>query len=308
MKRKTLIILSAVFALMVAASAGLILSSRQKPLPRLCAGKAKQIAALEFSYPGGKTAKFIKTDKGWEIASPISYKADERELASAVSALCGLRLSETLSASPETARMFGLNPENGVGIALSGADNKKIAEFTAGKEGLSAEAFFIKLPSGEIKEASGLARAALARPFTEWLDKTVFSAPMNKITSVAWHKGKDNWRVYAENGKWLLESAGKKTAIPAEKYQGKIGPLLMSLADLRAERVLPSSGEYAPKTAFKEDFSLDIKADTPAAAIRIGAADSSGGRAALLKGENRVTFIVPDWRAADLLLNPSGIK
>ncbi|MDD2772350.1 MAG: DUF4340 domain-containing protein [Elusimicrobiales bacterium] len=305
MKKFSLFVLAGILAALLAAIIGLKALSNRQPQYSLCArGAAQRAALLEITPPGGETARFVKTASGWAMMQPFGYPANAQDIAMTAQMLCGAEVSDVLSTSPDAAAAFGLNPENAVKLAFYGTDKKRILEITAGKESASLDAFYGRNDAGEVREISGIARAALARPYTEWLDKTVCRIAAGAAASFEWKRGREKWKAVRSAGKWFMEHKGKRSGITGKAQADKISALEAMLANLQAEKVVPAAGKGSDTAPFKPDFSLEITAAGSNPVLLTVDSGKSAARRLRLSGETRVEFILSGWRADSLLITP----
>jgi hypothetical protein len=308
MKKSTITILAAALAaLMLVVFVLRFESARQPPNGSLCApGITQRMSALEITHPGGETAKFMKTGAGWTLAYPFAYSAAEQEIETAAQMLCGAQVSDVLSTSPDAAKLFGLNPENAVKLAFYDSRKNQLLELSAGKESPSLESFFGRNAAGEVREISGIARAALARPSTEWLDKTIYRSAA--ITGFEWKRGKEVWKAARTGDKWFLDYKGKRTEITGDALTKKVSALAAMLSNFQAEKVLPSAGKDSNPKPFKPDFTLTVSSPNAQPAVLEISTKEDSARRLRLHYEQRVIFTLPDWRATTLLITPKELK
>ena len=309
MTKKNVITLAGALALLLAAVALLKVSSGgDKPLQFCDSKTAGQTSAVEITLPDGTTEKFIKNNTGWDELYPLHYRANARELDGFADSVCALDMSDVLSTSQSALKDFGLDADNAVTVKFLDSKKRLLLEFSAGREAQTAQAVFTKIaPTGEVREATGLSRSLLARPFMEWLDKTIYASPPDKITAFAWQHGKDTWKARRKYAGWIWESKGIASTVPPEAAKSKLTALATLLSDFQAERVLPLEGQYADPAPFKEDFALTVYAEgTQPVTLRIGTADNF--IRIIKNGESRVIFITQKWKGSALLVKPQELR
>lgn len=76
---------------------------------RVLALEPDEVVELELPLSAGQRARLVRGEKGWELASPITFRADERAVERALDALAGLDSELTLDAPPEGLEAFGLS-------------------------------------------------------------------------------------------------------------------------------------------------------------------------------------------------------
>jgi len=301
MTKKQVLALGGLFLFLLAALALIKTGSGDAPPARLCdAATASSASSIEILQPDAPAIKFVRGASGWEELYPLHYRADPVELDNFAANICAMKVSQRLYSGREGLGRFALEAADAVRVRLSNGGAHPLLEFDAGKAS-SPDSFFVRIfstPDGEVREADGLRRESLSLPFAQWLDKTIYAALPESITSFTWKRGGQQWTAEKRGGIWQLERGGKTSRLGPASGAAVLA-LARMLADFRADTVLPAQGDGAP--AFREDFSVEITAGGRPNQILLVGSGQDGAPLVKKSGEDRVVFAVQKWKAQKLL-------
>jgi hypothetical protein len=229
MTRNTYILLGVLVALVAAAY--LVM---QKPGERSSSGGGGEslvafdslsIDQIEIKSPTGRVA-LQKKGVEWFVVTPVSYKADQANVASFIHSAKSLRVDNIVSDKPEKHSVFQVDSTGTIVRILQNGNEK--ASFVLGKPGSSfTEVYARRSASNEVALVSGASSYEFNRPLRDWRDRIIFAAPKESIREVRYQYGDTTFVLALKDSAW---------AIGNEKVQdGIANTLLSSLSHLEAD-------------------------------------------------------------------------
>jgi hypothetical protein len=292
MTRNTYILLGVLVALVAAAY--LVM---QKPGERSSSGGGGEslvafdslsIDQIEIKSPTGRVA-LQKKGVEWFVVTPVSYKADQANVASFIHSAKSLRVDNIVSDKPEKHSVFQVDSTGTIVRILQNGNEK--ASFVLGKPGSSfTEVYARRSASNEVALVSGASSYEFNRPLRDWRDRIIFAAPKESIREVRYQYGDTTFVLALKDSAW---------AIGNEKVQdGIANTLLSSLSHLEADDFVDT---------------LSLRPSKPSAQITL-----SGTQVTffLVKGNDKYLvqcsaspqwFEMQTWRANQILMRKKDI-
>ena len=295
MKSATLVKLAGALVVVSALTAIAWWVSRPARHPGLAdGGLVARVTRVEFAGHDANYS-FVKASGAWKMQSPVDYPAASNDLQNALEKLPKLSLSDELSSDPSRLDLFGLSASSATVVKLFGANGAQPElEFAIGKEGPDWDSLFLRQPGKGAVLAQGLPARDIKKTVGDWLDKTVTHYPADRIDRlvVVSKGGRVEFKKTGE--RWLY---GSGRAVSTGTVEGMVRPAVSVVAGLEADHVLPA--KTAPKLAqmglAKPELTLEF-AGPAAVTLKVGAKDRQNDRYLQRVGEDRVFFLVPDWK------------
>jgi len=150
-------------------------------------------------------ADIVLQKKGieWFVESPVSYKADQSNVATLIHDSKTLQVSNIVSSRPEKFSVFQVD-STGTLIRMyqSGAEK---ASFILGKPGSNyAELYARKATSNDVALVTGAPLYVFSRPVKDWRDRTILSVPREQIKEVRYQYGDTTFVLAFRDSTWTI--------------------------------------------------------------------------------------------------------
>ena len=241
MKRNTLALVGLLAVLVVVAY--LVL---QKPGEQSSssanAGLLFQVDSLAVDRIGIKTrtGRVVLEKKGveWFLQAPVSYRADQANVASAIHQIKALEGRGVVSSNPDKHSVFQVD-SSGTSVSVHEKGAEKTS-FVVGKSSSSFDETYLRIGnSKDVVLAEGSIGYAFNRPVKDWRDKTIFAAPRENIREVKFQYG-DTTFVLTQDSVWMIG----KDSTQAEA----VSNLVSTLANVQTDDFYDSMLVRPPKT------------------------------------------------------------
>ncbi len=180
---------------------------------------------IEIKSP---TRKVVLEKKGveWYLAEPLSYRADQSNVASLIHETNNLEVKSIVSNKPEKQSVFQVDSAGTVvRIFENGAEK---TSFVIGKAGSSySETYARRANSNDVALVGGAMSYIFNRPVKEWRDRTILSAPMERIKEVKFQYEDTTFVLAFKDSTWMV---GKDST-----QDWVVNSLLSSLSSLQAD-------------------------------------------------------------------------
>jgi hypothetical protein len=174
------------------------------------------------------TGKVVLEKKGveWYLAEPLSYRADQSNVASLIHETKNLEVKSIVSNKPEKQSVFQVDSTGTiVRIFENGAEK---TSFIIGKAGSSySETYARRANSNDVALVGGALSYIFNRPVKEWRDRTILSAPKERIKEVKFQYGDTTFVLAFKDSTWMV---GKDST-----QDWVVNSLLSSLSSLQAD-------------------------------------------------------------------------
>jgi hypothetical protein len=229
MTRNTYVLLAILIALVIAAY--LVM---QKPGERSSTGVSGQILVtvdslavdrIEIKSPGGSVV-LQKKGGEWLLDSPVSYKADQSNVAMLIHDCKNLEVKNMVSDKPEKHSVFQVD-SMGTRITFfeKGAER---SSFILGKAGSSySEMYARRASSNDVNLISGASSYVFNRPIKEWRDRTILTTPRENIKEIRYQYGDTVFVLARRDSTWLIGKDSTQIEV--------VNNLLSTLSNVQAD-------------------------------------------------------------------------
>ncbi len=229
MTRNTYVLLAILAVLVVAAY--LVM---QKPGERSSTGDSGHLFVtvdslavdrIEIKSPGSAVV-LRKKGVEWYLDSPVSYKADQSNVAMLIHDCKNLEVKNMVSDKPEKFPVFQVD-STGTRLAIfqNGAEK---SSFILGKSGSSyAEMYARMTSSNEVNLISGASSYVFNRPLKEWRDRTIFSVSRDNIKEVHYQYGDTTFVLAQRDSTWMIGKDSTQSDV--------VSNLLSTLSNVQAD-------------------------------------------------------------------------
>ncbi|MCX6133132.1 MAG: DUF4340 domain-containing protein [Ignavibacteriales bacterium] len=226
----------------------------QKPGERSSTGENSEMLAsvdsialdrIEIKSP---TASVVLEKKGveWFVESPVSYKADQSNVATLIHSARTLRIDNIVSNKPDKHAVFQVDTATGTLVRLMQGGAEKGA-FILGKAGSSySDMYARRAASNEVALVSGASSFVFNRPVKEWRDRTILSVPKETIKEVRYQYGDTTFVLAFRDGAWTI---GRDST-----QEGVVSSLLSSLSNIQADDFVDSLTTHPTKPTAQISF------------------------------------------------------
>ncbi len=189
------------------------------------------IDKLELVSPA-ETVVLEKQAGTWMLTSPITYKADQTSVASAVGKGRRIELKSLVSTNPENQKLFQVDSTGTLVKAYASGTLK--ASFVVGKPSSSYTETYVRLSgSNNVQLAGDVISSFFTKQTKDWRDKTVFKTDESTLKNVAFQYGDTAFALSLQDSLWRV---GKDSA-----NQTAIKPVLTALANIQADDFIDSA-------------------------------------------------------------------
>jgi len=161
----------------------------------------------------------------WFVESPISYKADQANVASLIHGSKTLQVSNIVSNKPDKHSVFQVD-SSGTQVKMyqNGAEK---ASFILGKSGSSySEVYARRTASNDVALVNG-SSYLFTRPVKDWRDRTILSVPRERIKDVRYQYGDTTFVLTFNDSTWTI---GKDST-----QEGVVTSLISSLSNVATD-------------------------------------------------------------------------
>lgn len=141
-------------------------------VPKLVVEEASSVSITE---PGAEevTIELEKKEAGWLIANGRLFPADFDQVDSFLKQLHSLKEGDLVSRNPERKDLFGVNQQTGYRVEVWDMNERKVADFYAGKVMPGHKQYLRKEGSDEVIQVHQVLNSYLALGSSDWKDKTI---------------------------------------------------------------------------------------------------------------------------------------
>jgi hypothetical protein len=192
---------------------------------------------IEIKSP---TARLLLEKKGveWFVQEPVSYRADQSNVASLIHESKNLEVKSIVSNKPEKQSVFQVD-STGTLVKMS-AHGSEQAAFIIGKSGSSfAETYARRTTSNDVALVGGASSYTFNRPIKDWRDRTILAIPQDRIKEVKFQYGDTTFVLAFEDSTWMV---GKDST-----QDWVVNTLLSSLSNFQADDFVDTLTSKPPK-------------------------------------------------------------
>lgn len=180
---------------------------------------------IEIKSP---TVNIVLQKKGveWFLESPVSYKADQVNVATLIHGTRSMRVGNIVSNKPDKYSVFQVDSTGTlVKMYQNGAEK---ASFILGKSGSSiSEQYARRTASNDFVLVNGASAYEFTRPTKDWRDRSILSVPRDQIKDVRYQYGDTTFVLAFKDSAWTI---GKDST-----QEGAVSSLLSSLSNIVAD-------------------------------------------------------------------------
>jgi hypothetical protein len=225
----------------------------QKPGERSSSGENGEVLvtvdslAIDRIEIKSSAANVVLQKKGveWFVESPVSYKADQSNVATLIHSSKALHVSNVVSNKPDKYSVFQVDSTGTlVKMYQNGAEK---ASFILGKSGSSyAELYARRTSSTEVALVNGASSYVFARPVKDWRDRTLLSVSRDQIKEIRYQYGDTTFVLAFKDSAWTI---GKDST-----QDGVVTTLLSSLSNIVADDFVDTLAKPASRPAAQISF------------------------------------------------------
>ena len=186
----------------------------------------------------GKHATLAKEAGVWMIVSPISSKADQNAIGSAVGKGRSLEVSKPISSNPEKQHLFQVD-SSGTLVKFFEKGNERAA-IRIGKAGSSYTDTYVRLEgSPDVYLTEGILSSIFARELRDWRDKTIFRMGKEFIKTVQFQYGDTTFALTLQDSVWRIDGASA--------LESMVSSLVNSISDFQADEFVDTAIAAPPR-------------------------------------------------------------
>jgi len=162
----------------------------------------------------------------WFVQEPVSYKADQSNVATLIHSSKRLEVKNIVSNKPEKHSIFQVDSA-GTSVRMLERGAEK-ASFILGKSGSSyVETYARRTASSDVVLVTGASAYLFNRPVKDWRDKTIITIPRENIKEVRYQYGDTTFVLAFKDSAWTIGKDSTK--------EGIVGNLISSLSNVQAD-------------------------------------------------------------------------
>lgn len=272
--------------------------------PPLFQTTAENIRRIQIHRPDVIVVLERKSDKNWQITSPLADIADSQQVESFVQNFVTLRSMGAVTQS-EKPEAYGFTP-NAVQLTVELKSGPPI-ELRLGSEAPTQQGYYSYIPAtGELKLISASFAQMILNPVDSWRDHVAIHFDPEKVEKISIDQGSQHIQFEQMDNFWWMKSPMQFRALTS-----KVTELLSALANMRISSfdVPPTelfgtiqikiweTGNKNPKMVF-----IDESLKTPT-----GIGGMTFGKNGSLNGGSRF-YVLPESSVAPLRLKPMAFR
>jgi len=225
----------------------------QKPGERSSSGDTGEVLvsidslAVDGIEIKSQTGIVVLQKKGveWFVQEPVSYKADQSNIATLIHSTKNLELKNIVSNKPEKHSVFQVDSA-GTSVRMLEKGVEK-ASFILGKSGSSyTETYARRTASSDVVLVTGASAYLFNRPVKDWRDKTIITIPRENIKEVRYQYGDTTFVLAFKDSAWTI---GKNST-----QEGIVGNLISSLSKVQADDFVDTLATRSSKPTAQISF------------------------------------------------------
>ncbi len=174
----------------------------------------------------------------WYVQEPVSYRADQGNVAALIHDMKNLEVKNVVSNKAEKHSVFQVD-STGTRIGVFEKGTEK-ATFVIGKTaGGFSEVYARRMSSNDVALVSGASVYVFNRPVKEWRDRTIVSVPRENIKEIQYQFGDTTFVLAFKDSAWTI---GKDST-----QDSAVNNLLSSLSNVQADDFVDTLTNRPPK-------------------------------------------------------------
>jgi hypothetical protein len=147
----------------------------------------------------------VKRGADWYVQEPISYKANQTNVANAIQQAKNMKLKNVVSSNADKHGLFEVDSTGTMVTIFENGAQK--ASVVVGKSGPAFSDNYARLASSnDVLLVSGGQSFVFNKALKEWRDRTIFAAPKETITSVAFQYGDTSFTLAFKDSAWIIDN------------------------------------------------------------------------------------------------------
>ena len=188
------------------------------------------IDRIEIKSPSGSV---VLQKKGieWFVESPVTYKADQSNVASLIHSSKSLQIGNIVSNKPDKHSVFQVDSAGTLVRLMQNGTEK--ASFILGKSGSSiSEMYARRSASNDVALVDGASSYVFNRPVKDWRDRMILSVPKESIKEVRYQFGDTTFVLAYKDSAWTIGKDSTQETV--------LNSLLSSLSSIQADDFVDS--------------------------------------------------------------------
>ncbi|MFH0991321.1 MAG: DUF4340 domain-containing protein [bacterium] len=194
---------------------------------------------IEITSP---TSTVVLEKKGveWYLQKPISYRADQNNVASVIQETKRMEIKSIVSSKPEKQSVFQVDSTGSlVKIYQQGVET---ASFIIGKPGNSySETYVRKSNSNDVILVGSSLSYIFTKPLKEWRDRLICKVPREKIQEVKYQYGDTIFALTWKDSTWMIGKDSTQSSV--------VEGVLSSLSEFQTDDFIDTAFTAPPKAA-----------------------------------------------------------
>ena len=237
---------------------------------------------IEISSP---STRVVLERRGveWFVEEPVSYRADQSNVASMIHDSKNLQVKSVVSTKPEKQSVFQVD-STGTLVKMYGRGEEQAA-FIIGKQGTSyMDVYARRANSDDVALISGASNYAFNRPVKEWRDRSILKVPQENIQEVRFQYGDTTFVLAFRDSVWMIGRDSTQDWV--------VNSLLSSLSDFQADDFIDTIWTKPPRITVQISY----------AGAQLSFAYQKDGEKYVVQSSNSPQwFEVQSWRANQIL-------
>ncbi|MBX7196939.1 MAG: DUF4340 domain-containing protein [Sandaracinaceae bacterium] len=142
------------------------------------------ITAIEITRPDEETVRLEHGEGGWRVSAPVSSRADQTSVDSALDKLAELSLDSVAARSATHHEQLEVDAAHGIHV-VARHDDEVLADLWIGATRSGNTAVRVE-GQDAVGMASGSIRFAFSRDLKDWRDRTILDLEADQVRDVAW--------------------------------------------------------------------------------------------------------------------------
>jgi hypothetical protein len=225
----------------------------------------------------------------WFVESPVSYKADQSNVAALIHGSKALQVSNIVSTKPDKHSVFQVD-STGTRVKMFQNGVEKTS-FILGKSGSSySELYARRTASNDVALVNGASSYVFSRPVKDWRDRTILSTPRERIKEVRYQYGDTTFVLAYQDSAWTV---GKDST-----QDGVVSSLISSLSNITTDDFVDTLAVRPTKPTAQISF-----AGTQLTFFYVKGSE----KYLVLSSSSPQWFEMQSWRANQLLMRKKDI-
>lgn len=162
----------------------------------------------------------------WYLTKPIRYPADERKIATVISASTNMELKNVVSTNPKKQSVYQVD-SNGTQVRIFENGNQSIDMYVGKAASTPLETFVRRSGSDKVLLVKGALSYVMKAPLKDWRDKTILQIPQNELTRIEYQYSNETFVLEKRDTLWFIGDL--------QANRDEVNSLLKSLSDFTTD-------------------------------------------------------------------------